>query len=243
MLKLRSATSALFVVGTLTLLAPTSYAQNGKSQAAPVRIEITYIKPSAVIAYLRDKTGENKGLMPKGIDSLSPDDLNKNLLVTGSAESIARLQEIVRLLDIPTPTVHFLVRILRPTTSETNPVSPPAVVATASSEVQNNGTTPLTILISDISIDLSVTPHVNGDGTVLISSRASFTQTTQSKLGDSKRVSTGSATKVVQPGRGGILFGIVNTEIIPEKQVLPGTGQYLIEITPIVVPAPRVAEK
>jgi hypothetical protein len=243
MSRLRYALSVPLAALALVVAAPVAYAQAQTEGEKLTRIPLTHVKPSAVVAYLRDTTGENPGLLPEGITTLSPDEVNQGLLVKGSEGAVARMKEIAALLDVPATTVRLQVRLLKPTSSEVHPTAEPEILAVASVQTTNNTTAPLSLLAGGMFVDLVLTPRVNGNGTIQVSGKASFTQTARDRNKERKRVSAGAATKVYQAGSGSVLFGIVKTDILAGHQLEPGRAEYIIEITPVVVPAPRVAGK
>ncbi|HVK06219.1 MAG TPA: secretin N-terminal domain-containing protein [Armatimonadaceae bacterium] len=143
-------------------------------------LDLTYVKPSEVVAALAtgSKAGEGGAppLLPAGLSRVSPDDAAGTLTVRGSAASIDELREMTRLLDVAPRRVRLNVRILRGTFTG-KAVEAVTEVAAFTSEVTNNRAGESTAIGDGHIFRARLTPHVNGDGSVSLA--ASLSQVTQ----------------------------------------------------------------
>ena len=64
--------------------------------------EITMFRRNAGLAGISPAKGENApGLLPRGIEKLTPDDAKNSLTATGTAQGLAALREVIAVLDAP----------------------------------------------------------------------------------------------------------------------------------------------
>lgn len=234
--KLRPVVYTVLATISLITLASTTHADQEQNR----RIRLRYMTPSTFITVLRSFSAESPNLVPKGVTSLGPDDLNHGLLVKADEDGMAKLEELIRLMDVPNSSIRFVLRLMRTTD---NPRSAPQVLATAVGETRNNNPRHMPVLAEGKFADLTVTPHVNGDGSISVAvemdlsawngpttaaepGRGKYTTTTMIQNGETKFVTSFNQGTFTKPDRfaaqADTLWVDVTPTIVP---ALPATGR------------------
>ena len=155
--------------------APVAHAQ----EAEPTRLPLTYLKPSEFIRLLVE-TGNGPGdtLVPAGVHTLSPDDVNNLLLVRASDADLKTLRTLIQLLDGPRVLVRVGVRVIRETPSA-NGKAPAKreVMATGYADIASAQTGELVMVVDGMVFRLGMTPRVLADGRVMLTANTQLQQT------------------------------------------------------------------
>lgn len=155
----------LVSMALLTAITAPALAQKNE----PVKLPLTQMRPTELMQIL---AGMNDSILISGsIQTISPNDDKRYLLVEGTPEGVNRLREIIRLLDVSQKTLKLEARILlqNPTEGASKPM--PAKVATAIMEIENNRLSDVVLVGQGRVFRFQMTPHMNGDGTVTLFTR------------------------------------------------------------------------
>lgn len=226
------------------------------------RIPLTHILPSRVTQMLADpkaaflETGAAEktspaSLIPSGVESIAPNDPQKLLIVRGTAQGIAEVKGILRLIDIAARPVRMTVRLIRFRKDAMG-----AVTKDSLSEIEagsfNNEPVRVPIQVDGQSFSAMIQPRINGDNSVTV-----YSQLRRLSLG------TGEGTvaetyRRVRSGESARLAGIMVASdpnlqkaldppiIEPDgpavpSELGPGISVYYLEVVPTA--APRKAAK
>lgn len=163
---------ALGWVHALTLCASltTGGLRQDTSQVQQIRIPLKHTGIDRMYAALAGRTGKILGSLPTGIAEVKPDPRNNELLVTGTAEGVKELYEIVRLLDVTPRRLRLKARVFR--LRAQNGRQQRELLLETTAVTTNNS--PLSLSVGDEAWDQTATvvPKINGDGSITI--RADF---------------------------------------------------------------------
>lgn len=138
-------------------------------------LQLSYAFPSEVIKTLRQDTldpdaARPKSAIPAGIARIAHDDARKTITVRGSTAAINDITAIVRLLDVKPRYVEVKMRLFEIRLSPDGERK--ETLLQAPSLVTSNNVAARVSLVSGLqrSMSLYVAPHLNGDGTISLSS-------------------------------------------------------------------------
>jgi|GEM_PF-2781942 hypothetical protein len=170
-----------------TAAADTPSPQASPEVADEAIIEFTYLRPSAFVAMLvtpgvpvvPEKPDEKElsrvaralWLLPEGVEKLSPDDIAGTLTVRGTTAAVDAMRSLVRLLDVASPRVRLNVRVLQDG-GDSTPGTAGSEVAAVTLETSNNAPVDTAAVGNGYAFQMRLTPHVNGDGSVTVSTQA-----------------------------------------------------------------------
>ena len=228
----RCAAPVLFALFTAALPsfahAQTPAAPPAASQTQSQTLILQHIKPSEFVRSLGQY-----GMATSGIVRMSPDDSKGRLLIQGTERDIAKIQEIVHLLDIKPRAAYFTVRLLRVAANAV--VAEGAtrvrgeVVTTANTKGENNARLALYAVGDGKFFTISVTPHINGDGSVTISMQLSDTQTAENNGAETSAAANPPRTQTRRTPNG-------SPVIATDLPVVTQNAKYYLEVTPQVPP-------
>ncbi|MES2465436.1 MAG: hypothetical protein V4671_33125 [Armatimonadota bacterium] len=174
--------ASLIVLSACALPAP---AIAVKDDLVTETLRLTHAVPSEVIKTLRQDildpgTAQPKSAIPAGIVRISQDNAGKSITVRGSAKAIADLTAMIRLLDVKPRYLEVKMRLIeiRLTPDGTRKET----LLQAPSLVTRNNVSARVSLVSSLqrSMSFSVAPHLNGDGTISLSSTLGVRHATSS---------------------------------------------------------------
>lgn len=235
--------SLLASIALLTALTAPALAQTDQ----PVKLPLAQIKPTELLQMLLDTKEQN--LLPSGITMISPDDEKQFLAVKGTTEAVNTLREIARLVDVPKRTMRLEARILlqNPLAGEKGPK--PEVVATATMVLTNNREGEAFLVGQGRAFRFQMTPHLNGDGSITISTRFADKRVIMWASDDFRAISrdTTDTTRRIAPGQPKVLAGFAIGNIPSGNDIKSfaeiNVPMYMLEVKLATIDTPAVEGK
>ena len=137
-------------------------------------VNLRFMKPTEFVQRLLGSSStDTTGMvyLPNGIVRVSPDDPQKRVFVQGTPESVAKIQEIARLLDVTPQKVRLELRVLRAVVNANltpESAKQSEVITTVSSESASSKPVLLHALGDGQLFRLLVTPKINADNTITL---------------------------------------------------------------------------
>ena len=207
-----------------------------QAAAAPVRTEriaLRFVRPSEIVAALKAvPTG-----LPTGTAGLTPEDRDNTLSVRGTESAIARVKELVALLDVAPRIVQVKMRLIRiwfvdDGKMQEDVLGKPVITARSNQ--------PAVISVSGRGgYTVALTPRVNGDGTITLTTTLRFSAPVG---GAAYRELTATRTRRFDAGKTERVVGVTDSPnagiqetirlgALPEKWAPASFYAYYVEAT------------
>ncbi len=214
-----------------------AWPSTAEQTAAPVRTEriaLRFVSPSEVVAALKASAA---GALPPGAVELTPDDRDNTLSVRGSDAAIAKVKELVALLDVPARTVRVKLRVVRAWFVDDGKMQEDTLGTPVITTINNR--TAAVSVSGRGGYTVALTPRVNGDDSITLTTTlrlsvpvggTTFRNLTATRT---RRVEAGKAERVVgvTDSRDAAIQETVRLGALPEKWAPASFYAYYVEAT------------
>ena len=225
----------LFLILTALLLTA-SKAAFAAPQTWTVNLPLTNIRPSEFLTLVANSwsreaaSARSTSVLPPGVESIVPNDPERRLNVRGTTAGLARMRELIRLMDVRPNTVRLNVRLVRllPSGKEATRLD---IVSSARTSVANDTTVPMAFHTASGDYLAVLKPRVHSDKSVTLA-----VELRSWEWSDATGAAT-TGTRRLQPGRWERLAGVVPSRVrkVTEGAETGGIVYLEAQVTPAAI--------